>query len=113
MDWMAQEENNRHLLALAEENNLTISNGADAQPVALLSKNGAWCLSDGLKQKAVDSVSAFIGSIAIADGTVSIEIAKKADKKEALAAGKQIAEDVAKLFTRLSPLYHAAWPVLV
>jgi hypothetical protein len=113
MDWLAQEENNRNLLMLAEENSLSICNRADEQPAVLLSKKGAWCLAGGSKQKSFDSISAFIGSVATADGIVNIEIAKKIDKKEALAAGKHIAEDVAKVFTRLSPLYHAAWPVLV
>ncbi len=113
LDWMAQEENNRQLLALAEENNLTVYSSDDEQPAVLFSKNSAWCFAGGLEKKTIDSISAFIGSISTADGIVKIEIAKKIDKKEALTAEKHLVDDVAKLFTRLAPLYHAAWPVLV
>jgi hypothetical protein len=113
LDWLAQEENNRQLLALAEEYNLTIYSSDNEQPAVLLSKNGAWCYADGSTKKSIDNISAFIGSISTATGIVNIEIAKKTDKKEALAAGKNIVDDVAKVFTRLAPLYHAAWPVLV
>jgi hypothetical protein len=113
LDWLAQEENNRQLLSLADEYNLTIYSSDVEQPAVLLPKNGAWCLADGSTKKSIDNISTFIGSISTAAGIVKIEIAKKTDKKEALAAGKNIADDVAKVFTRLAPLYHAAWPVLV
>lgn len=112
IEWLNQEENDRHLLTLAGENNLTISNRADPQTTVLSSKDGAWQLDDGKKHKSFGSITEFIGTIP-ETGPIDIEIAKQKDKKEALAAGKHIAEDVAKLFTRLMPLYHAAWPVLV
>lgn len=112
VEWLNQEENNRHLLTLAGENNLTVSNRADPQTNVVYTKNDAWHLDDGKKHKSIDSISEFIGSM-LETGSIEIEIAMQKDKKDALAAGKHIAEDVAKLFARLMPLYHAAWPVLV
>jgi len=112
IEWLHQEENNHQLLALAGENNLTIYNRADPHTTVLFSKDGAWHLDDGKKPKSIDGISEFIGSLPDT-GPIDIEIAKQKDKKEAMAAGKHIAEDVAKLFARLMPLYHGAWPVLV
>ena len=112
LDWLKQEENNRQLLTLAGENNLTISNRVDPQAAVLVSREGAWYLDEGRTPKRIHNIAAYIESMH-STGGVWLEIAKQKDKKEALDAGKHIAEDVAKLFTRLMPLYHAAWPVLV
>ncbi len=112
VEWLDQEENDRQLLTLVDENNLTISNRADPQTTVLSARHGAWDLDDGKKHEGIGIISGFIGSIP-ETGSIDIEIAKQKDKQETLAAGKHIAEDVAKLFTRLMPLYHAAWPVLV
>ena len=111
INWLANEESDRLLQILSEENKLAIKDGAEPQSGTLIFENEAWRVDNGKKQLKIDSASAFIDSLP-ATGTVTLEIAKQVDKENAVAAGVKIAEDIAQLFARLMPAYQAAWPVL-
>ena len=109
-EWLTNENNDRLLQTVSDENKLAISCGAGSRLLALRSQNETWHLDDGKKQEDVQSASVLVDRLP-SSGAMTLEIARMINRDEAVASGKKIAEDIARLFSRLMPLYQAAWPV--
>ena len=73
----------------------------------LLPFEDGWEIDGGGKSQKVDMLAGCIDFLP-ATGGVSMEIARRAEKSDVIARGKDIAEDIAELFARLMPLYKAA-----
>ena len=109
--WLANENNDRLLQTMSEENKLSISGGTERHPLTLKSQNETWYVDNGKKQQDLTSASAFMDQLPSSKG-MTLEVARVINKNDAIASGKKIAEDIARLFSRLMPLYQAAWPVV-
>ena len=107
-NWLEDEDNQKTLHTLALDNELTIYDKyRPDSPVLVPSKKG-WQIDTQKKKKTTSKLNDFIDSLS-ADGGVSLEIAKTVKKEASLTIGKEIAVEIAELFSQLLPLYKAAW----
>lgn len=102
----AQEEGDQILSDLAVEHKLAIYDRNRPASGTLLATDKGWRLDDGAKGKA-SSLTEFIGKLSENDD-VLLEASTKMDKVDAVTSGKDIAAEIAKLFSGLMPLYEAS-----
>lgn len=108
MQWLEHDDNQETIHAIALNNGLTIyDKNRPELPVLVPSKSG-WQVDNKEEKKTEAKLNDFLGSLT-ADGIVSLEIAKSLKKEAALATGKEIAIEIAELFSQLLPLYRASW----
>ena len=105
-DWVTRQESEDMIHALAADNTLTVNNRAQIAFGELAPGEDGWRVMGPNVTKTVDSLTAYLES-APAAGGVDLEISRKIDRQEAVARGADIAEDIAKIFALLMPLYQA------
>ena len=90
------------------EQDLSIYDNEEAFTGIITSVKGKWRLSGkGKKKQEIESLADFLDSLT--DGTgVDLQIAKIVEKGKVVPRGVEIAEDIAKLFALLMPLYEAS-----
>jgi hypothetical protein len=106
-DWLAQPENEHMVHTIAVENKLTVRNITGSSSEQLVASDNGWEPEKGGKRSSKEALSAYLSG-ASESGPVDLELAATIDKSEAVAGGVEIAGSIARLFTRLMPLYKAA-----
>lgn len=107
LEWLQNEENEEWLRAAALEEGLEIYDARKScfgDVVTAGKKN--WSMSDSTAES-VDSLGAFIEKCPESQ-RLDLVIGKRIPKKDAIARKKDISDDIAKLISRLMPLYRAA-----
>jgi hypothetical protein len=104
--WLMQKENDRMLQALAIEREMAVY-VLDRPAFGMLQPfEDGWLIADDKKRQKLDMLFKYIESLPPKDG-FNLAVARKVAKDEALTRGKDIAVDIAQLFTLLMPLYEA------
>jgi hypothetical protein len=106
-DWLAQPENEHIVHTIAVEDNLTVRNITGSSSEQLVASDNGWKPEKGGKASSEQALSAYLSGVS-ESGPVDLELATTIDKSEAVAGGVEIADTIARLFTRLMPLYKAA-----
>jgi hypothetical protein len=106
VQWAGEAENDQNILKWAEENGMTICDRNRPVAGTLAPTPKGWRCEEGSKVKASD-VATFIDQLAESDD-IMLEVAKKINKVDAVSQGKAVAEEIAKLFDQLIPMYSAA-----
>jgi len=105
--WLMQKENDRMLQALATNGKMAVYDLAQPAFGVLLPFEDGWRIEDENEPQKVDMLVTYINSVLTGD-RIDLAIAKKVPKDEVVACGKDIAADIARLFTLLMPLYKAS-----
>jgi uncharacterized protein YktB (UPF0637 family) len=106
--WLENESNQEVLHTLALNNGLAIYNKYRPESPVLSPEERGWQIDSSQKEKSAYELNEFIQSLS-ADDVVHMEIAKAIKKEASLTKGKEIAVEIAELFSQLLPLYRAAW----
>jgi len=106
-EWLAQPENEQVLRTIAVEANLTVCNLASPSSGALIASNDGWHSDAGAPQPGKESLTGYINATP-EPAPFDLALAASMAKDDAVACGTDIATTIAKLFTRLLPLYRAA-----
>ncbi len=112
MRWVKLEENAAvvHSVALANDMTIIVKNESGDNPIKPVTEG--WQSGDGEKKHAVGDFAGLIGRLADGDSGM-LEMAQRMDKKDAVACGEDIAAQIAKLFSKLMPLYEGALSALI
>jgi hypothetical protein len=108
MHWLEHDDNQETMHAIALSNGLTIYDRNRPESPELVPNESGWQVDNKQKEKTAAKINDFISSLT-ADGIVSLEVAKSLNKEASLASGKEIATEIAELFSQLLPLYRASW----
>ena len=95
------------LQALATDSKMAVYDLARPAFGVLLPFEDGWRIADGNEPQKLDMLVTHIDSVPTRNG-IDLAIARKVPKVEAVACGKDIAADIAQLFTLLMPLYEAS-----
>jgi len=101
--WLAKKENDRMIQEIATKGEMEVYNIEKSSLAVLLPFEDGWQTADEDEPQKVDMLVTYISSLPGKDS--SIAIGKKIPKDEAVARGKEIAADIAQLFSQLMPLY--------
>jgi len=107
--WLRNAENDSWLNEVAFKHDLSICDVKEEGAFAgiITSDGGKWRLSNKRKKQKIESLADFLDGLA--DNTrVDLQIAKIVKKKEVVSRGVEIADDIARLFEMLMPLYEAS-----
>jgi hypothetical protein len=106
-DWLAQPENEHMVHTIAVEDKLTARNitGSGSEP--LVASDNGWKTETGGTTSGEEALSAYLSG-ASESGPVDLELSATIEKSDAVADGIEIADTIARLFTKLLPLYKAA-----
>jgi hypothetical protein len=105
--WLMQKENDRMLQALAIDTNMVVYDLGSSDFGVLLPFENGWRITDENEPQKVDMLVTYIDSV-LTRGGIDLAIAKKVQKDEVVASGKDIAAHIAQLFALLMPLYKAS-----
>jgi hypothetical protein len=108
MHWLAEDENEERLHAVALKNGMAIYDKNHPKSPVFVPIEGGWRKGNVENEETVDKLHDAIGLL-VKDGLVSLEVVKSLEKEASLSNGKDIAVDIAELFSNLIPLYRAAW----
>jgi hypothetical protein len=105
--WLTLDENAAvvHSVALANDMTITEKNESGDYPITPVTEG--WQAGEGEKKHAVGEFAGLIEKLSGGNSGM-LEIAKRMDKKDALARGEEVADEIAKLFSMLMPLYEGA-----
>jgi hypothetical protein len=106
-DWLAKPENENTVHSIAVEDKLIARNQNGATSDQLVATDNGWKLDQGGKKSGEAALSEYLMDQS-ESRPVDLELAVSVDKSDAVASGSEIAETIARLFTRLMPLYQAA-----
>lgn len=106
-DWLAKPENEHTVHAIAVEDKLIARNHTGSRFDQLVATDNGWKLDQNGKQSGEAALSEYLSDRS-ESSPVDLELAASIDKSDAVASGSEIAETIARLFTRLMPLYQAA-----
>jgi hypothetical protein len=107
--WLRNAENDSWLNKVTSKHDLSICDVKEQGAFAgtIISVGKKWCLSNKGREQEIESLADFLDSLT--DGTwVDLQIAKIVEKAEAVPRGVEIADDIARLFELLLPLYEAS-----
>jgi hypothetical protein len=107
--WLRNAENDSWLNKLASKHNLSVCDVKEqgAFAGAITPAGEKWCLSNEGHEKEIESLADFLDSLT--DSLwVDLQIAKVFEKNKVVPRGAKIADDIARLFERLMPLYEAS-----
>lgn len=107
--WLRDAENESWLHKLVSEHELSIydTKGEEAFAGVITSEGEKWRLSNKGQEQEIESLADFLDSLT--DSTwVDLQIAKIVEKNEVVPRGIEIADDTARLFELLMPLYEAS-----
>lgn len=105
--WLNQEENEEILHTIALKDNLTVCNLRSPSLGTLLASDDGWHTDESARQPGKEALTTYIND-GSETGPFDLQLAATIDKSDAVARGRDIAADIAQLFTRLLPLYQAA-----
>jgi len=105
--WLTQQENEEMLHEIAVKDNLTVCNFTRPSAGTLLSSDDGWRSDESGRQTGKEALAVYINDTPETK-PFDLQLAGTIDKDEAVACGRDIAANIAKLFTRLLPLYQAA-----
>ncbi|MBW1742650.1 MAG: hypothetical protein JRJ47_04370 [Deltaproteobacteria bacterium] len=106
--WLRDAENETLLHKLVSEQDLSIyDNEEEAFAGIITSKKGKWRLSGKGKKQEIESLADFLDGLT-ESSWVDLQIARIVEKNKVLPRGVEIADDIAKLFELLMPLYEAS-----
>jgi hypothetical protein len=106
--WLRNAENDSWLNKVASKHDLSICDVKEQGAFAgsITSAEGKWCLSNKGHEQEIESLGDFLDGLT--DRTwVDLQIAKIVEKDEVVPRGVEIADDIARLFELLMPLYEA------
>jgi hypothetical protein len=106
-DWLAQPENEHMVHTIAVEDKLTARNVAGSASDQLVASDNGWKPDKSGKKSGEEALSVYLND-ASESGPADLELAATIDKSDAVASGSDIAEQIARVFSRLMPLYKAA-----
>jgi hypothetical protein len=112
MQWLKLEENATVVHSVALANDLTIAEKNGSGDNAIKPVKEGWQAGDDDKKHAVGDFAGLIEKVAGDDGGM-VEIVKRMGKKDAVACGEDIAAQIAKLFSKLMPLYEGALSAMI
>jgi hypothetical protein len=72
-----------------------------------MSAGGKWRLSNEGKEQEIESLSDFLDGLAKNGTPVDLQIAQTVEKDKVVRRGVKIADDIARLFELMMPLYEA------
>ena len=107
--WLSNTENDSWLNKVASKHDLSICDVKEqgAFAGAITSAGGKWRLSNKGREQEIESLADFLENLT--DSLwVDLQIAKIVEKAEAVPRGVEIADDIARLFELLMPLYEAS-----
>ena len=106
ISWLTHEENEQIVNALGIKDNLTcrLINPSSGK---LLAPEYSWNTDERVQPQNKKTFTAFIKDPPESE-PFDFELSATINKKEAVACGSDIGANIAQLFTRLIPLYHAA-----
>lgn len=105
IDWVGHGDSNHMLLTTADKNALRIyDRNRPVSGILIYSDNG-WSSEDEPKGKgaSLDEVVELMSD----NGNALFEVSHTVDKVDAVARGKEVIEDISKLFSQLIPIYTA------
>ena len=105
--WLTQQENEQMLRTIAVKDYLTVCNLASLSSGTLLASDDGWRTDESGRQQDKETLTVYINDTP-ETGSFDLQLAATIDKSDAVACGRDIASDIAQLFTRLLPLYQAA-----
>ena len=104
-EWAAQDDSNHMLLTMADENALRIyDRNRPISGILTYSENG-WFSEDESKSKGIPLAEVI--ELMSDNGNALFEVSHTVDKVDAVARGKEMVDDVSKLFSQLIPIYAA------
>lgn len=106
-DWLAEPENEHTVHTIAVEDKLIARNLTGTRSDQLVATDNGWKLDHDGKQSGEAALSEYLSDRS-ESSPVDLELAASINKSDAVASGSEIAETIARLFTRLMPLYRAA-----
>ena len=107
-EWLASEENEQAVLAIAGEHALSACNRARPSVcIKTSSGGGGWC-AEGESPSSTEMPLAAFFDMTPSEALLEFELFATLPKKDAVAAGADIASRIAQLFTALLPLYKTA-----
>lgn len=109
MAWLRDAENDSWLNKVVSEHNCSIYDMKEegAFTGAIMSAGGKWRLFNEGQEEEIESLADFLDDMP--DSTwVDLQIAKIVEKDEVVTHGVEIADDIARLFEMLMPLYEAS-----
>jgi hypothetical protein len=107
-EWLTQQENEQMLHTIAVNDNLTVCNLTNPSSGTLMaSEDGGWRTDQGGRKARKETLAMFIDG-APETGPFDLELTVTIAQSDAVACGRDIAANIAQLFTRLLPLYQAA-----
>ena len=105
--WLDSQDNDGIIRELAVNNTVAVYDRARFRTRELTPNDQGWSIAGQKKQQNLESLTAYFES-AQEKGGAELEIVMKIDKASAVERGKDIAADIAELFSQLMPLYQAA-----
>ena len=105
--WLALPENEQLVHSIATRDDLTVSDRAHPRSGVLRASDDGWYTDVGGQEQDRETLAACIDDFSDAE-PFELEIAATMAKNDAMACGRDIATNIAALFTRLAPLYKAA-----
>ena len=111
--WLAEQENEEMLHAIAIKDNLTVCNLTNPSSGVLLASDDGWradesgSADESGRQPFKQALTVYINDMP-ETRPFDFQLARTIDKDDAVACGRDIIMDIAQLFTRLLPLYQAA-----
>jgi hypothetical protein len=110
--WLKEEENAAVVHSVALANDMTIADKNEPGDNPIKPVKEGWQAGDGEKKHAVGDLAGLVEKIAGGNSGL-VEIAKQMDKKDTVACGEDIAAQIAKLFSKLMPLYEGALSAVI
>ena len=106
--WLRDAKNESWLNKVVSEQDFSIYDiEEDAFAGIITSDGGKWRLSNKGQEQEIESLADFLDGLT--DSTrVDLQIAKIVEKDEVVIRGVEIADDIARLFEMLMPLYEAS-----
>ena len=105
--WLTRQENEQMLRTIAIKDNLTVCNLTSPSSGTLLASDDGWHTDESGRQPSEEALTGYINDTS-ETGPFDLQLTATIDKSDAVARGRDIATDIAPLFTRLLPLYQAA-----
>ncbi len=108
--WLKEEQNELRLKEIAFNRNLVVYQLNKDGDVSwkVRCSDDKWVIDKKGAEKPLETLHGFLEDFASAARRVDLQIAKAIDKKDAIAKGVDIAEDISMVFENLFPIYEAS-----
>ena len=108
--WLRDPENESRLNKIVSEQDFVIYNieEEDAFSGTIMSAGGKWRLSNKGHEQQIESLCGFLDGLTNNGRPVDLQVAKTIERDNVVARGTKIADDIARLFELLMPVYEAS-----